>query len=225
MKKIFIFSLVALSTLTVNAQRRKTRAATTQGNWAVRLGLGYDATKGELPASVTDTKTNFSIAPALGYFVADNLEIGVEANITNSTEKISSSLSVQKTTIPKTGFNIYGQKYFPVNNWFSFTGKAYVGLNFGNFTDNTTVGGVTTSPTASNGTINGFGGGLAAGFAFTPINNFAITATLANLSVNSWTKDPKGADDVENYTEINLATIAQSANIGFTWFFGRKLQD
>ena len=36
MKKLFILSLVALSTLTVNAQRKKTKANTSQGNWALR---------------------------------------------------------------------------------------------------------------------------------------------------------------------------------------------
>ena len=45
MKKLIIFSLMIVSALSVDAQRKRTRTATSQGNVVVRLGMGVNSEK------------------------------------------------------------------------------------------------------------------------------------------------------------------------------------
>ena len=48
MKKVIILSLMIVSALSVDAQRKRTRTATSQGNVVVRAGLGLNSMKMEI---------------------------------------------------------------------------------------------------------------------------------------------------------------------------------
>jgi hypothetical protein len=221
MKKLFILSLVALSTLTVNAQRKKTKANTSQGNWALRLGAGYNSNTVD-PTNVPVTKTtSTNFTPSVGYFVSDNLEIGIKFDV-NST-KVNSTFndSTIENKNNSVGFGIYGLKYFPVNNWFAFTGGLELGLMNGTgnlqtfkYTKYYTVG----------YTTNSFGGAANFGMAFTPVNRLAIQANIIGLGAVSGTRNNEnGVADV-NTSDFGLNVWRAPASVSLVWYFGRGLE-
>jgi outer membrane protein len=221
MKKLFILSLVALSTITVNAQRKKTRANTSQGNWALRVGAGYNANSYDRVGDENFKESTINFSPSIGYFIADNLEIGLDVDVNWNKEKsTSTSVNNVETTTTDLGFGIYGLKYFPVNNWFAFTGGLSLGLSNGN--GKTVITSANPSLTNTVGK-NAFGGAANFGLAFTPVNNLAIQANIIGLGAMSGTILNEGTIPDVNTTEFGLNVWRQPASVSMTWFFGRGM--
>ncbi len=226
MKKILIFTLLALTSLTVDAQRRRTRASTSQGNWAVRLGGGYNGNTTDPNLDPITKTTSWNINPSVGYMVVDNFELGLSFNVANdkvdaltSNNPLSKYIATDKTN----SIGAYAQKYFPMNNWFAFYVNANGGTTFGNFARTDYSGTGTNNPTALNGSINGYNAGLKFGFGFTPINNFMLSADIAGLDFSSATRDPNGPNNSINTSGVNLNTLRNGLNMNVVWFFGRDM--
>jgi hypothetical protein len=221
MKKIFILSLVALSTITVNAQRKKTRANTSQGNWALRVGAGFNSNTEDPVGDVKSTMTAINFSPSIGYFISDNLEIGLDVDVNWDKNRDVSSLTANtEATTTSFGFGVYGLKYFPVNNWFAFTGGINLGLNNGNIKTVNTLG---TNVNSNTSGLNAFGGAANFGMAFTPVNNLAIQANIIGLGATSGTIQNEGLTPDVNFSDFGLNVWRQPANVSMTWFFGRGM--
>jgi hypothetical protein len=225
MKKILVLGLVALSTLTANAQRKRTKANTSQGMWAVRLGAGYNSTTTD-PSGDAETKaTTISVMPSVGYFVADNLELGINfrANSNNTDQTITANpLSTSTSKGTGTGVGIYGQKYWPMNNWFALYGNANIGLDFGSGEVTTLANNVTNKVGTS---TNGYGGSVSMGFAFTPVRNMALTADIVGFGVNTSTSDPDGPNNQTVTTNLGANVWRQPFQLSYVWFFGNGGSD
>jgi Outer membrane protein beta-barrel domain len=222
MKKFIIFGLIACSTITVNAQRKKTRANTSQGNWAVRVALGYNSENSDPVGVPEQSKSNtLQFNPSVGYFIADNLEIGLNLDLQNKNESetftATNKMELSGTSI---GFGIYGQKYFPVNNWFAFTGRLDLGLANGNNKITSTINNIVT-PTDQGD--NNFGGSANFGLAFTPVNNLAIQANIIGIGAISGTLQNQANTPDVNYSRFGLNVWRQPTNVSLTWFFGRGM--
>lgn len=227
MKKIIIFSLMLVSALSVDAQRKRTRTATSQGNVVVRLGMGINTTKSDPDLDLIYRTATINFTPSVGYMVVDNLELGVDLSINNTwgDSVFNQTSVVNKRLLNATtvGFGVYVQKYFPLNNWFAFTTKVDLGLSTGSYSDDN-VNGSTTTPTG--GVTSGVGGAVNFGFAFTPYNAFSLQANIAGLGVNSSRKDPDGVapfNPTVNTTEFGFNVHRQTSNLSLVWFFGRGL--
>jgi hypothetical protein len=226
MKKILIFTLLAITTLTVNAQRRKSRASTSQGNWAVRLGGGYNSNTIDPTGDQLSKITNFDINPSVGYMIVDNFELGLSFNVGSKTTdvvSVNNPLNKYVSTDKTNGIGAYAQKYFPMNNWFAFYANLNAGATFGNFARTDFSGTGSTNPLNDNGSINGYNGGVTFGFGFTPINNFMLSADIAKLGLNAETRDPNGPNNSINTSNLNFNTLRNSVNINLVWFFGRDM--
>jgi hypothetical protein len=227
MKKLTILSLMIISALSVDAQRKRTRTATSQGNVVVRLGMGvnYDKDDQDLDPVYRQTKINFT--PSVGYMVVDNLELGVNFSVanTNTEDVFTQNPILTKTVTDATdvGFGVYVQKYFPLNNWFAATVTADLGLSTGTYSTNSINGSVTTPITASTGNRNGVGGGINAGFSFTPYNAFALQASVAGIGVHTMKTDPDGVNNSTNSTHVGFNVWRQPYNMSVVWYFGRGL--
>ena len=120
MKKLLIFSLMIVSALSVDAQRKRTRTATTQGNVVVRMGMGVHTTKWDPDGDALYRATDFHFRPSVGYMVIDNLELGGNLGVSyGESEDIATqnpTLSKRVTDRTDVNFGIYLQKYFPLNN-------------------------------------------------------------------------------------------------------------
>jgi len=227
MKKLILLSLIIVSALSIDAQRKRTRTATSQGNVVVRFGMGVNTTKWDpdLDEEMTTTAVNFT--PSVGYMVVDNLELGVNFGITNTNaEHIYDQAPILNKTKTKSTdviFGVYVQKYMPLNNWFAFTTEANLGLSTGTF-DQDVVNGAVTSPVLSaTGNRNGVGGAINFGMAFTPYNAFSLQAKIAGLGVNSMKVDYDGVNNTENTTNVGFNVWRQAYSLDFVWYFGRGL--
>ena len=99
MKKLFILSLMIVSALSVDAQRKRTRTATSQGNVVVRFGLGINSMKVDPDLDQESTMTTVNFEPSIGYMVIDNLELGVNFGITNSKGKYFCAYTPKFTSV------------------------------------------------------------------------------------------------------------------------------
>jgi len=236
MKKVIILSLALVSVLSVDAQRKRTRTATSQGNVVVRTGLGINHSKVDLdgPDVITSTTINFN--PSVGYMAIDNLELGLDLGISNNTgEHIISEIPVinkNNTKATDVKFGVYVQKYFPLNNWFAFTTQANLGLSTGTYNSDNTLGSITTPDRTLTGSRNGVGGSVSFGFAFTPYNAFSLYAHIASFGVNNMKDDPDGVNDITNTTNVGFNVIGNTntnqnvttpLTFGCAWYFGRGL--
>ncbi len=227
MKKVIILSLMIVSAFSVDAQRKRTRTATSQGNVVVRLGFGVNSTKvdPDLDEEMTSTTVNFG--PSVGYMVVDNLELGVNFGITNGkSEHIFDQapiLSKTNTKFTDVNFGVYVQKYFPLNNWFAFTTAADLGLSTGTYQKDNVLGSVTSPVIGETGNRSGVGGAINFGMAFTPYNAFSLQARIAGLGVQSMKQDPDGVNNTVNTTDVGFNVWRQTASLDFVWYFGRGL--
>lgn len=224
MKKIIILSLIALSTVTADAQRKRTRTATSQGNVVVRFGMGLNSHRSDPDGPTQWTSKSVSFNPSVSYMVIDNLEFGGTLNINNTTdENITWNTPVAKTLTKGTdiGFGVFAQKYIPMNNWFAFYVAGNLGVSTGNYNTDTYSGSLVTN--AGKGNRNGVGGGVNFGFGFTPYNAFALWADIAGLGIQTMKDDPDGANNTTNTTDIGFNVNRQPISIGLAWYFGRGL--
>lgn len=226
MKKIIIFSLMLISALSVDAQRKRTRTATSQGNVVVRMGLGLNTSKVDPDLDELYKQTTFNFTPSVGYMVIDNLELGVDFNIDYTTGEdtyVQSPLNKTMHDATNVGFGVYAYKYFPLNNWFALTTSAHLGMKTGTYNTTDVNGSVSTINKANSGSMNGVGGAIGFGFGFTPYNAFGIFAEVANLGVQSMKMDGDNSNDTVNSTDAGFNVWRNQSNISFVWFFGRGL--
>lgn len=232
MKKIIIFSLMLVSALSVDAQRKRTRTATSQGNVVVRLGMGINTDKTDADGPELNTQNSVNFTPSVGFMVVDNLELGVNLSVTNAwgehvyTQSPSVFKYVNNSTM--VGFGVYIQKYFPLNNWFAFTTAADLGLSTGSYNTDQVNGSVTSQAYDANGRMlsgnrNGVGGAVNFGFAFTPYNAFSLQANIAGLGIQNMKDDADGTNDAINTTNVGFNVHRQTTSLSLVWYFGRGL--
>lgn len=232
MKKVIILSLMIVSALSVDAQRKRTRTATSQGNVALHMGFGINSTKEDPDGDAQTKTTGVNFTPSVGYMVVDNLELGVNFGITNDkvefTYEQNPTLGQINTKLSNVNFGVYAKKYFPLNNWFSFTAAADLGLSTGTFQTDSVIGSKITPAKDINkhsltGNTSGVGGAINFGLAFTPYNAFAIQANIAGLGVNSMKKDPNDPATTINTTNVGFNVRRQTFSLDFVWYLGRGL--
>jgi hypothetical protein len=236
MKKLVLFTMILLCAFTFDssAQRKRKRTATSQGNWVLRTGMGFNTFSSTDEQSGFERSNNsFRFSPALSYMVIDNLEIGANVDVWNrNTRNETSQVNRFETEETNFGFGIFAQKYFPLNNWFAFYTRADIGLVSGSGEDRNIVGSETTPTGFVN---NGVQGGLHFGFGFTPYNAFAIYSDFAGLAISNMKRNPDGNTEPNTSTTsagFNILgkqagaapnTGSSPINLGIAWYFGRGL--
>lgn len=202
MKKLIAVAVVALSVLTVSAQ---------QGSWYVGTS-GFNpngsATDGGVVLgpmtglSYTDVKDDASVfsiglAPEVGYFVSDNLAVGLGVFYTYSKFKPDEGRNVENNTI---GVNPYARYHF---------------LNYGNFRMYGQLGfGYSYSSIDYDNSIHYFEIGLRPGIAYSLSDCFAINATFGYLGYDHF---KQGGDNKISHFGSNMDM--SSLLFGFTVAF------
>jgi hypothetical protein len=225
MKKVLVLGLLALTAFTANAQRKRTKANTSQGMWAVRLGAGYNSTNTDPAGDAVTKGSTITAMPSLGYFVADNLELGVNFSASSANSKSTTTLAPLATNSSKntsTGVGIYAQKYWPTNNWFALYGNVNLGLRFGTGSNTNLANNIGTTTGTS---INGNGGAVSMGFAFTPVRNMALTADIIGFGINTTNEDPDGPNNSVVTTTLGVNAWRQPFQLSYVWFFGNGSGD
>ena len=195
MKKLLVLLLI-VSSGTIFAQ-------TKQGNILLSGGAGLQFISSSLKVvydGVTQGKVklgSFSLMPSFGYFVIDNLAIGLAGNITISSSKFESEPKDVSTTIMLIPSAIY---YIPSSG--KVRPLVQVGVGLASQTEKSS--GETNS--AATGLAFNFGAGASYFIKENIAVNLGLSYTLASL---------KDSDDNKfKYKEGNFG-----ANIGFSIFF------
>jgi outer membrane protein len=201
MKKILILSFTMIMFAPV------LWAQTTKGSIALGGGFGINSSKNENAYGNSDyTSSSFQFRPMGGFFVADNLEVGLQVGVTSGKTEYE-GFDPTKTSSLSAG--PYARYYkFTSNERFAFTGQ--VGVSFGSgkttFLDNETK-------TGSVGVT------IAPGFTYFISDKWGLDFQLDLLSFSSY--DPNKDVDDNNQTSLSFGFDTFSPSIGFRYYIAK----
>lgn len=203
MKKLLFAAAFVAFGLTANAQEEQTFGFA-EGDIIVEGNIGYNNTTD----NNTEEKTNvFTIAPKAGYFVTENLAVGVELAYMSSTQEVAGTDTADMSSF---GAGVFARYYF-LDLGKRFKTYSELGLGFASSKDN-----------LADVKANGFGAGLGLGINYFVKENIAINFGLSDvLSYNSTKLDVDGAESVNQFNaNINVfENFFQTAQFGLTFKF------
>ena len=206
MKKIL--AIAFLSGLAGVAQAQTVIKA---GTFQLGGNVGYSRTSqdrlvpltGGILGKQTDTNSQFSIAPSVGFFVADNLAVGINANYQSTNQYDARYYQV----------GAFVQYYQMVSEQFGFTGTLGAGYQHANYS------------AGFSDKQNGFYAGLTPGLVFFPIPKLSVGASIGGLTYSQLSY--KANNFIGNGSDT-YSSSTFGANFGLsqllfsgTYYFGR----
>jgi hypothetical protein len=219
MKKLFLFAF--FSGLAGGAQAQTAIKAGT-----IQLGgnVGYSrnsqdspsVSSGYNPITLTTTVSQFAIAPAAGYFVADNLAIGISGTY-RITRVVNNAVPSSFSTNRKvTEFRVgaFTQYYKMVSEQFGFTGTLGGGYQY-----NGNPYGYDSGDLAG----KGFYANLTPAIVFFPIPKLAIGASIGGLNYSHFSVKAPYSPSPGEYNSSSFGADFGLSQLLFsgTFYFGR----
>jgi hypothetical protein len=233
MKKFLLLPLLAVSLEAAHAQ------SIPAGTISLGGSIGYNSThsdnnslSGHYYASESET-SGFNVTPASGYFIVDNLAIGVNLGYTYNkrTEATTNTnypydyTSKYTTKYENLQLGVFATYYKMLNEQFGFTGtlatgyQTYITHNSG--TDSRQPG---LSESESSG--DGYYASLTPGVVFFPVPKFGLSASIGSLGFNHYNTDSHatGGYAFTDYGSSNSFSAAFGLSyftFGGTFYLGR----
>lgn len=165
-----------------------------------------------------DVKTaNFNFAPKAGYFVTNNIAVGVDLAFGQAKETTTVADVESIATARTFGAGVFGRYYFlEVGN--RFKPYAELGAGYNNFRPESKVAGTTTKGNKT----NGYGVNASIGANYFLTNSIAVNFAFANVvGFNSTKEDVDGAKAVNEFTtNVNMFdNFFNTAKFGLTFKF------
>lgn len=142
--KVLITALLFLFTSFAFSQDTSDNFLIEKGTWIAEGNFGLNTRQSEdvFNSTTTDEKTfNFSIAPKIGYLIADNfiLGLGLEYNYSKYEREGARESTIGTHTSISNSYGVfpYIKKFFPIGKKLSLHLAANTGFSFGNTTYNT----------------------------------------------------------------------------------------
>lgn len=202
MKKLILSAAAVLAFGFANAQEAKTFGFG-EGNIIVEGNLGFNSTNDKN----TDTKTSsFSFNPKAGYFISDDLAIGIELGIGSAKEE-TGGVEAKENNF---GAGAFARYYFlELGERFKTYGE--FGLGFDSYKEEFGGNEIKTS---------GFGAGLGLGMNYFVTENIAINFVLSDILSYSSIK-PDGGEAINEFNgNINVFdNFFTTAQFGLTFKF------
>lgn len=182
------------------------KAQTSQGSVSIGGGINFGARKDQQPGN--DNKvTSFSFSPQAGYFVIDNLEVGIALNVSTQNNKPGNGIDSKSNYF---GIGPFARYYiFTSNEQFAFFGDARFGFSASKYkpeTGNDTKGSAVTFA-------------VSPGFVFFPTKRWGIELSLSLLSITS--QDPNKDADDDKVTNVNFGFNSLSTGVGVKYYITR----
>jgi len=180
-------------------------AQTTSGTFALGGGISFTASTEETTGEDQKT-TQFQFIPSAGYFVADNLMVGINLNLLSQKGKQGTA----ETKFSQFAVGPFARYYmFTSNEKFAFTGEA--GLSFGSNKYTPSTGNE-----QKGSSINFY---ISPGFAYFLNDRWGLDFQLQGITYTS--TDPN--KDVDNDKENSFTIGANFFNpeLGFRYYFAR----
>jgi hypothetical protein len=231
-KKPLLIALLAASAQLAQAQSIPAGTISLGGN----IGYSRNTSKYSYAGSnntinTTETTTSqFSLAPSVGYFVADNLAIGLTIGYQSFNNPYSTFTPAPSTVRaqldPNTTFRIgaFAQYYKMLSEQFGFVGTLEGGrqsVREYKYTSNSSTALISETKGS------GYYAGLTPGIVFFPIPKLGLTASIGSLSFDHLSYDyptnqgntPNGYEDSSSSFGANFGL--SQLQFGGTWYFGR----
>ncbi len=190
-KSIFALMLFLFAASATYAQK---------GSWYIGGQLGFNSKTEKNTGSSDVTTTTWSVAPEVGTFLQNNLQLGFALNLGGA-----NAPNTSETTFSPV---IYLRRFYPVGDKFSlFTGIV------GNFTAGST------KANNQSGTLSGWGLNLSLGAAFAVSKTFTLVGQygLFGYSYES-VKFDTTKTSVSNFG-LNVNSLGPVFNVGIYWTF------
>ncbi|MGE4514324.1 MAG: outer membrane beta-barrel protein [Chryseobacterium sp.] len=195
MKKVLLAGAIALFGLS-NAQIAK-------GTTYVSGQVGYSSTQD----NNTDSKVeDFTIVPTVGYFVGNNLAVGLGVGYANSSTTTTSALTNVETKLSTDAFVVapFVRKYWTVGEKFYIFGQLEVPMAFGK--DKAEYSG-TASQFNTESKFTSIGVNVKPGLDYFLNKNWSIEATIGEFGYNNFKyKDLDKSTDNFNFG-LNLSSV------------------
>ncbi|UOQ54206.1 hypothetical protein [Hymenobacter cellulosivorans] len=231
MKKLFLLGLLAFSAEAIQAQSIAAGTLSLGGN------VGYNRTERTNSASINGratsvetTSSEFGISPSIGYFLADNLAIGLSVGYSAYREPYSTYSPapgvVRAELDPTTTLSVgpFVQYYKMISEQFGVVGTLNGGFQSQKSYDYTNN---SPQPLISEFKAKGLYAGLTPSIVFFPIPKLGLSASIGGLQYDRLSYDyPTNAGtappDYENKTS-NLGAYfgLDQLQFGGTFYFGR----
>ncbi|HET8808649.1 MAG TPA: porin family protein [Flavobacteriaceae bacterium] len=177
MKKGLLIAAIAVFGFTSANAQETSNGGFAQGDLFISGAVGFGSQK------TGDAKTNsFEIAPRLGYFVSENIAVGIALGYQNS--KSEDALGNETEDISTLALGAFGRYYFMPANQFSLFGQ--LGVEY-----------LSTEYNIADVKVSGFGASLAPGISYFVSNNFALEATFGILGYS--TVEPDGGESTDTF--------------------------
>lgn len=200
MKKIVLTVAAVFAFGFANAQEETTEGFK-KGDAFISGAVGFGSTK------TGDFKTSeFEIAPSVGYFVTENIALGVAFGYGSS--KIDNGTADAKNSTLSVG--AFGRYYFTPASKFSIFGQ--LGVNYMSYDDEFNL----EAGTLADSKGNGFGVAVAPGVSYFLAKNFAIEATFGILSYETLNPDEDGVDSTNGF---NFGLDMRDIRLGLVYKF------
>lgn len=224
MKSSFlVLALFGLSTA-AKAQTAPSTNSTSGGTSAIPAGtvslggsIGYNRQTDtqDLPgtAQAKVSRSTFQVAPSVGYFLADNLSIGL--NLSYAAQRTTFDPTLRPNLDAATSLRVgpYVQYYKMLSEQFGVMGTLS-----GGYARSVAPRYITPSTTAEEKS-SGVYADLAPGIIFFPVPKFGISATIGSLSYNRTRPDDSATEFAS--TSFGAEFSLSQLNFGGTYFFGR----
>ena len=211
MKKVLFAAAFVAFGLTANAQEEQTFGFA-EGDVIVEGNLGFNSENDKN----TEIETSaFEFNPKVGYFLSDDLAVGVQLML--DTDKETDGMADTETKTTTFGAGVFARYYFlDLGKRFKTYGE--FGVGFDSAKTEVEVPGVDVDDFKT----NGIGAGLGLGLNYFVKENIAINFALTDvLSFRSDKADVDGAEAVTSFNgNLNVFNnFFQTAQFGLTWKF------
>ncbi|SFQ31339.1 hypothetical protein SAMN04515668_1848 [Hymenobacter arizonensis] len=224
------------STPTINQSSKSAGSGIAAGTISLGGGIGYnsstDKSSSNNGTNSTNTKSSqFNFRPTVGYFIAENLELGLELGYASNRRSVSSTpgpVVAQPQLKPATNLNVgpYVRYYKMLSDQFGVTGALGGGFQNSRSYGYDYTGANTLEVLEYKG--DGFYANLTPAIVFFPIPKFAMSASLGSLGYSRVSYDfPKGSSNPapSNYENTSSGFGANfglnQLAFGGTYYFGQ----
>jgi len=215
MKKLVTLAMLSAFALAANAQTEK-------GKTIAGGAIGYFNEKSNNDA-IENKQSSLTLLPSIGYFVKDNLALGLGIGYSRLTSKSSEKtqyLLSQKNTTDYFMVSPFIRHYINISDQFKFFSQLSVPMKWGNLESatGTTSPAVSVAP-ASHAKTTSIGVSIEPGFAYFPTKRIGIQLSVDGLSY-AWNKtENKNSHEVSKNNAFNLGTNFFAPKIGIQFHF------
>jgi hypothetical protein len=216
-------NLLLLALLGCSATAAQAQSAIPAGTVSLGGNVGYfrRTNNAQLLSNQTSESVNsrFQIAPSVGYFVADNLAIGLNLGYTSAKTTYASTITgFTSNPDPNTTLRVgaYVQYYKMISDQFGLVGTLGGGYQYNR---NTYVYGPIGNMGTSETKSKGYYAALTPGIIYFPIPKLGISATVGSVAYSRLKETPTASEPVTTEFDANFGL--SQLQFGGTWYFGR----